>query len=533
MGIQRKTKFGFPPSAAAPSTATIRMVPLTQGVRGDVPWTDNPPGSAASMVNYLPVHGALIPRSRLSSMNTIRASGGTIQGLGILALGSGAGYEIYHSSVTLHGLLNSNGSISRASFVSAFGMGTPPASDAFTWQYAQGYSAGLDLNVLVAAPGSGSTLQVVYRTSGGGGPPQYSFITGAPNAACVGALDNYIIAFRVRPGATSAFYNTRVQWCARGEHMSGWTKEGSGFEDLLSMRGVGSAVKGMTDGRVILFSDLETWQGQTAPYPAQFQFAPLDTGTGCPVPGTIAETEHGLLFVGSDNNLRLLPTGGGPSRVVAPSLHRVLRNEIRTHGTPGIGNFSWAMWDRYSKLYYLFITTVPAATAGKPVRGFAVNPETGEWGYLEFDNYPTSGVAAGKTGSNYVSNEGLFFGNSSGTIYSYSSLLATDSGSTVTSTWQSAPLASELPANYMQVTQVDCDYRATSRATVTLKISQDGGSSYGYTAPPLSLRSAPVTGRATSQPYAGSAYPMLELTSTDTGFELHRLDVSLLIGGQR
>jgi hypothetical protein len=527
MGIQRKTKFGFPPPTTAPSSTTVRLVPLTQGVRGDVPWTDSPPGSAISMTNFLPVHGALIPRSRLSSLNTIRASGVTIEGLALLSPNNAGSHEVWYSSATVHGLLTSNGSISRASFVSAFGLGTPQTNDAITWQYAQAYSASLDAAVLVAAGGvSTSTLQVLYKTSGG--VPQYSYITGAPIAACVGSHDNYVIAFRTRPGPTSQYYNTRVQWCARGEAMSGWTKEGSGFEDLLSMRGVGTAVKGMSDNRLILFTDLETWYGDTATYPQQFQFYPLEQ-IGCPVPGTIAETEHGILFVGSDNNLRILPNGGGASRIVAPSLHRVLRNDLRTQGFPGIGNQSWAVWDRYSKLYYLFFTFSTVLER----RGVVVNPETGEWGYIDAGQSLTAGVAVGKTIPNNVPGEGLVFGNSTGTIYSYNSLIATDSGSTVTATWRSAPIASELPGNYKQLRRVDCDYRATSRATVTLKISQDGGGSYGHTAMPLSLLSAPVTGRASSDVYAGSAFPCIELSSTDTGYELHRLDVTLDIGGQR
>ena len=508
MGIRRKSMFGFPPTPAAPSTATVRMVPLTQGIRGDVPWTDNPPGSAQSMTNFLPIHGALTPRSRLSSLNTIRASGVTIQGMATLSPPSGVATDVWYSSATLHGLITSNGSISRASFVSAFGLGTAPTTDAVSWQYAHAYSASLDASVLIAAPAtSGTTLQVLYKTAGGA--PQYSLVTGAPIAACVGAFDNYVLAFRTRPGPTSNFYNTRVQWCARGDAMSGWTKEGSGFEDLLAMRGVGTAIKGTSDGRVILFSDLETWYGITAAYPQQFQFQPLDTGIGCPVPGTIAETDYGLMFVGSDNNLRLLPNGGGASQVVAPSLHRVLRNDLRTQAFPNSGNLSWAVWDRYTKLYYLFITTTPVFV---PTRAFVVNPETGEWGYLDFATYPTAGVAQGKTNVSLAPGEGLVFGNSTGTVYSYNSLLATDSGSTVTSTWRSAPLATELPGNYKQLTRVDCDYRATSRATVTLKISQDGGNSYGHTAMPLSLVSAPVAGRASSDVYAGGAFPCIELT---------------------
>jgi hypothetical protein len=531
VGIQRKTKFGFPPSAAAPSTTTVRMVPLTQGVRGDVPWTDLPPGSAISMTNLLPIDGCLIPRSRLSSLNTIQVSGQTIIGMALLPSNGILGHEIWYSSKTHHGVLNSTGSFSRASLTSAFGLGgIPTAQD--SWQYAEAFAASIDANVLIAAGGSWTTLLALYRI-GGNGAPAYSFVTAAPIAACVGSHDNYVIAMNIRPSVAGAVYNTRVQWCARGEPLSGWTKEGSGFEDLLAMRGTGSAVKGLSDGRVVLFSDLEIWYGVTAPYPAQFQFQPLDSGVGCPAPGTIAETEHGLVFVGTDLNLRVLPTGGGASRVVAPSLHRLLRNNLKTTGLAGFNNLSWAVWDTNTKIYYLFIQQVGSITID-PTFAVAVNIDTGEWGFVDFAPFPTAAVAQTKSRvGNFASSEGLMFGNSRGTFYSYSSTLGTDSGSTVTATWRSAPVASELPANYKQLKRVDCDYRATSRATVTLKISQDGGGSYGHTAMPLSLLSAPVTGRASSDVYAGSAFPCIELSSTDTGYELHRLDVTLDIGGQR
>jgi hypothetical protein len=532
LGLTRKTKFGFPPSPAAPSTATQRLVPLTQGIRPDLPWTDQPPGSATSAVNFLPTsEGALIPRSRLSSINTIRPPNGA--GLSGMAELHSATFvtapTIWFSTQTGHGIINSNGSLSLASFVSSFGLGIAGLPTQGKYQYAPAFSGGLNDNMLLAVGQSSlNTVLALYRTSVAG-PPVFSYLTGAPKCSAIGAFDSYIVAFNTSGG------RTRAQWCARGEPLSGWTKEGSGFEDLLAMRGSGTAVKGTADGRMILFSEAETWYAYTVKYPQQFDFQPLEKNVGCPFPNTIAEVDEGLLFLGSDLQLRLLPSGGGVSRIVSTPVQSLLRRQELSATNPQ----HWGLYDPYTKLYHLFVDRTVVANA--PFTGMVLNTQTGAWAFSDYDPFgagalpinPACGVAIALDRTVFTLNEGLFLGNSSGTIYSTNSLLANDSGVTTTATWRSTPLASELPANYKQVTQVDCDYRATSNATVTLKISQDGGSSYGYTAPPLSLRSAPVTGRATSQPYAGSAYPMLELSSTNTGFELHRLDVSLLLGGQR
>jgi hypothetical protein len=320
-----------------------------------------------------------------------------------------------------------------------------------------------------------------------------------------------------------------VQWSQRG-NASNWTGEGSGFEDLLQMRGMGMAVRGASDGRLILWSDNEIWYGVGATYPAQFQFAPLETTVGCPFPETIADTDYGFVFLGSDLHLRLLPKGGGPSQVIAPSLAPFLRDGVYLEATI---EKTWGVYDPRGRHYLLYIhrSNVAAMTA------IALHLDSGEWGFLDYPGLGASAPRCGTTVSRgfarYIGNEGLMFGTSTGTVCSTNSKLATELGSVVTGTWRSAPIGAELPGNYKQIVQADCDYKATSRATVTLKVSQDGGNSYGYTAMPLSLLSAPVTGRATSHLYAGGGFPCIELTSTDTGFELHRLDVTINTGGQR
>jgi hypothetical protein len=392
------------------------------------------------------------------------------------------------------------------------------------WQYAQVFLPEVGTagnNGLVAAGSSADTLLVLYRDAAASAKPLYSYLTSAPRARSVAISDNYIIAFNVLAGSITA--TTRVQWCARGSP-SNWTGEGSGFEDLLDMRGDGKAVVALNDKRIALFTEHEIWVGHQAPYPAQWVFSPLETAIGCAAPQTIVDTELGVFFLGTDTSLRLLPRAGGQSVVVSASVAKELRRNLSAS--------AWGIYDPRLRLYHLFHSPL-----GASVRGLVVNVDTGEWAYEDLGpvsaDSPQCGLAINGSPM-FTLNEGLYFGNSVGTVFSSNSLLAQDTpGSVVTSTWRSPPLASDIPGNYKQLTQVDCDYRATSRATVTLKVSQDGGNSYGYTAIPLSLTSAPTTGRATSQLYAGGGFPAIELTSTDTGYELHRLDVTMNLGGRR
>jgi hypothetical protein len=523
MGLTRKSTFGFPNPSIPGSVHTTRLVPLTQGVRLDQPWPLLPPGSAQSMTNFLPLDGALVPRSRLSSLNTLRTIGGTpaIVGIAELPKTSAAAPEVWISGASFHARLNSNGSISLASFTSAFGLGVAGIPEASYWEYAPVYLAAISNNGLVAAAAgpSGNTLQVLYSVSG---VYRYSYLTSAPKADHVTTFDNYVIAFNIGEGGTNNKFDTRVQWSVRG-NPSNWTSEGSGFEDLLQMKGFGTAIRVMPDGRFVLFSNEQIWYGVGATYPAQFQFNVLDPSVGCHAGRTIQDTDEGLLFLGSDNALRLLPRGGGASRVVVPSIQPVLR---RRHNDISQVLNSWAVYDPLTKLYHLFLNG-----SGGP--NFVVNTHTGEWGFSEYPGHFVNAGAAIGLRSNFGRNEGLFLTNSTGTVFSTNSLLATDSGSAVTMTWHSTPLGSDLAGNHKQVTKVCLDYRSTSTGTLTQKISQDGGNTYQSVGETVVLNRAPVSGRAEKDVFIGGAFPAIELTSTSTGFELHRLDVSMNIAGRK
>jgi hypothetical protein len=532
MALSRRALFGFPPPQPPSSVHTVRLVPLTQGVNQDTAWPLQVPGSATSMVNFLPLDGTLVPRSRLSSLNTIRAPGGSfgaISGLYEMHSATFASAPItWYSTATGHGLVSSDGSLSFGSFVSAAGLGIGSGLLSRThWQYATAFGENINDNIVVAAGlGSGpsvDTLLVLYR-EGGNGAPMYSYLTGAPKAYAVGAFDSYILAWGIEDAVN------RIQWCVRGSP-SNWTGEGSGFEDLLAMRGVATRVVPMANGRVVLMTNRETWYGVTATYPAQFYFHPLDPNVGCPFPLTVQYAEEGVLFLGSDHALRLLPYGGGKPEIVVPGLAPLLRRLYL--GTTNEN--AHAIYDPSTKLYYLFVQRNSTVGAEDDVVGLVINTRTGEWGRYT----PGSGIGNLSVGlaqsqdraSTGNISEGILV-VSLATIYSFNSLLGTDSGQAVTSTWQSTPIAADLAGGWKQLTEINVDYRATSASTLTIRVAADGNT-YESTGRSLSLASAPVAGRAQSQVYAGGPFPVIEITSSSTGYALHRMDVGMNIGGRR
>lgn len=531
MALTRISKFGFPPKDALPSVNTVRLVPLSTGMKTDSAWPLQAPGSAASMSNFLPLDGVLIPRSRLSSLNTIASIGSITLGM-TPQWGVNSGGILWLSGRTRHGEMNSIGSISQASFVSSFGLGVAKllAPDTiYRWDYATTYYSPKDENIIIAAQApSADTLFCLYHTAASGnGVPLYSYLTSAPKALAVAAYDSYVMAFNITaPTFTAA---TRVQWCVRG-NPSNWTGEGSGFEDLTDMKGDGLRIVGTDDNRVLLFSSREIWYGVSATYPAQFQFFPFDRTVGCLAARTLIQTDAGILFLGSDRAVHLIPRGGGITQIISATM----RDALASIGLQLQDQSHFATYDPIRKLYYLFIDFGFYTSV---YFGFVLNIVTGEWGRIEYHPVASSvpncgtayyaGPASGVVGT-------LYYGNSGATIYSENSSLGMDYGdSLVTCTWRSPVIAADLPGTYKQLQNVNIDYRATSKSTVTLKISQDGGNNYEATGKAVSLTSAPYSGRASVDVYSGGAFPTIELTSTSTGFELHRIDVTLGLGGQR
>lgn len=547
MAIPRRSDYGFPPQTPPPSATTVRMVPLTQGMTERFPVTNLPPGSSTSLLNFIPYNGMLAPRSRWSSIATMLRLGtpgidGYILGMTEVHHG-GSGNDLIWvvgngSSTTdnLFTMYPSDGSLSQASFVSTNGMGTKP-NWSFSYPdpvgfatYASVFDDTIYDDILIIAPpfalGSGQSLLAAGLTITGNGPI-YSYLTGAPKAAFVTSFDNYVVAWNTTEGSLN--YSRRARWCDRGDP-GNWTPGGSstaGFEDLLSMSGDGTAIT-VLDNRLILFSQKEIWIGQPSTYPSQFQFYPLDTSVGCPsrCAKTVAVTELGVVFLGSDLNLRLIPRGGGLSLILNPDIGTFLREQTNIFTTSFV---PWSLYDGNRRLYYLY----PIKTESAYGPGLVVNLNTGEWGQVADTLGRTTGCF---TRTEELQGERLFSATTNGKLYSMESRKAGDmvtstSSLPVTSIFQSIPIGQDLPEGRRQLTQLELTYKATSPSAGSMKVSGDFGNTFPASGSTVTLSSVPRGGIVKVDAMADGPAPVVEWSSTQTGYELHRLSATFNLRG--
>lgn len=539
MTIQRLTPFGFPLRGRPQQSATtVRMVPLTQGMSANRPFTNEPPGSASSLMNYLPMNGTLTPRSRLSSIGTLPRAGQVfgmteMQHTGSVPLNR---LWIVASGSTLTDNLAvipvAGGTISQASFVSSNGVGTKPdwtlaTSRPSFAQYPSVFDTSiLDDILLIGLPrpiGSATTILAAGITAAG--VPTYSYLTEAPQAKYVIAFDNYVVAWNVTEGTTPQ--QRRVQWSSRGDpgiwdptNLAG----NAGFEDLLSMKGIGTGVA-VLDSRLILFSSQEIWLGVPSAYPSQFQFVPLDTTVGLPngFSGTLLNTELGLVFLGSDRNLRLLPRGGGLSVIINPSIGVFLRDRSL------LIDGAWGWYDEDRRLYHLM------PVIGGAFSGLILNLNTGEWGQ-EYTQLTTSAGCYAPSAGAFA--EKLFAGDVQGRLYSTNSLIRNDTRTatsqfTVTSQFRSESVGLDLPDGQRQVLRTNWAYRATSAASGIVGLSGDYGNTFpSASSAVVNLSIASYGQNLQVDRMVDGPAPVVEFTSDTTGYELHRVSVTMALRGR-
>src|SRR6185312_750483 len=197
--------------------------------------------------------------------------------------------------------------------------------------------------------------------------------TSAPRAKFVADYDNFVLAFNVRDvGSSQSKYAQRVQWSDRGAPLT-WAFGGSslaGFEDLLDAKGQGTRIMRMDD-RVILFFEDEIWQGVRAVGNSSFAFSPYDRTIGTPYSWTVALTPLGLMFLGRDLMVYLLPKGGGPATPIGYPVRRQLQNRLDTPQK------AWAVYDpdtRHYRLYYPII-----GGTGLPQEVLCINLGENSW----------------------------------------------------------------------------------------------------------------------------------------------------------
>lgn len=439
----------------------------------------------------------------------------------------------------------SNTSWSVLSYVSAFGVDDPPTgTDTDYWDFNQIYQIDRDENIAVGVNGS---YQSVYCWESQ--TTVFSSLTGAPRATTIAAFDNFLLAANIRSGGSD--YVQRIQWSDRGS-ASSWTNGLAGFEDLLQMRGDITRLLPL-ENRIIVLGENEVWQGYRSDFPTLFVFQPVDTAVGCPYPWTAAVTPRGIIFLGRDYHVYLLPKEGGVPVSIGQRLHRSIR-KIIDHPER-----AWAAWDHSGDVYQLNYAV--KGGSGRPQRAVWLDVDSGTWAPQSYD--PVGGSlsltrgfeiqlsssattwgalqAAGITWASInatwadlagASEErAILAGSSSGTLYYFNSAATSDNGTPVRSYWQSSSLAGDTPSTTKTMTRLYVDYQADSSSSLSVSISQNQGGSFERNRQ-IALPTASGVSQARADVYVPARYPTFQVESEGFRYRLYRFFVEMRYGGR-
>ena len=543
----RQSLFGTP-LAYPRSQGTVLIVEPSAGFNVSQPETDLPLGQTPESVNYLMRDGAIEPRSRLSTVNiTPRPMATTVTG-GMEAVSSlGTVYPIISGTTTM--AWYSQGSWSRLSYVGSF---VPNGTATDYFDFTQIYHPRTDEMLAVAACQSYQTL-LCWSV---GTTPVFSTLSQAPRARFITSFDNFLLGFNIRDvGSAQSRYVQRVQWSDRG-NPENWTTVISGFEDLLAAKGEGTRIMDM-DNRVILFFEGEIWVGYRTSGAASFAFEPLDRTMGTRFSWTVAKTPLGLIFLGNDYMVYLLPKEGGSAQPIGKATQRRIRDTI------DVPEYSHAVYDEQSNLYRLFYPV--RGGTGLPTAELVFNLTEGTYapqtyanatgtrsltrGFPAYLQNATAGITwddiatAGWTWDNIPYtwdqmqststrvNKTVFLGSSDGTMYHLSSAYSTDDGTPVEARWRSGALGGDSPEHLKHVNQVKVDGISNPGSTVTIRVSRDQGTTFDSgqsVAMPVSSNQTQVTAWVNTV----ARYPTVELTTEDIGSRFYRLWVPMRPGGQ-
>lgn len=551
------TKFGVPfPPPRQDSLDSILIVEPTLGLDVSHPSVNAQPGATPFSENFIIRDGALEPRPMIARSAAAPQPVDRIMGGTEIISSIGTRYPFVSGTTRPAALVS--GAWSVLSYVSAYGINAQPAGgNADYYDIAQIYDA--TANDMMAVFGNGS-YQTLYCWQSG--TTVFSSLTGAPKAKYVAAFNDYLVAFNTQEGPQSLVQ--RVRWNDRGSNSS-WTGGLSGFYDLLDMRGSGTRIL-TQEGRMILFSEYETWQGVSAAFPFIFDFQPLDRSVGCPYPWTATATPAGIVFLGKDYNVYLISKWGGPARAVGDSIQKYLRDNIDKQST------AWGTYDNTYHQYQLYFTTKGNATK-LPQQALYLNLGAvqysplitqvgqGAWALQTFDKTNQSlgltrgfeavvtssatswgGLAAASvlwsglnmswdqlTGSSEARQ--TYVGSSNGTVYTLSSTATSDLTLPTQCIWRSSALFGFKPNVQKTMDRIRMDYQADSTSTLTLAPSRNQGASFdpGFT---ISLAANSAMSEAVAHFYAAARYPMFQISSDGERYRIFRFWLKVRAGGR-
>lgn len=533
--MAQRTRHGYRPRYPQPPQSRVQVQDMTRGFDASRPPQNLSPGWTPEGRNFEYAGGFIRPRSNLSAYG----------GANNVADAVLFGMETFDIHGNHQGLTASSGTVSymtsaaaqwsAMSWIAATGMSTQTPSAALRtgWQGAVAYDLAIDKNLVVLTDAR-TMPKFFHATDSATTFSDFTWVNSLfSRARSVAAHDARLVWFNV--ASSTSTFPQRVLWSDRG-NAKGYTigTDTSGFEDLLEMGGQGVRVVSERDG-IVLFTTDEIWRGRTRTDIYAFDFYRVTNKTGCQAARTIAQTPHGIAFLGSDHELYLLrgddlvPLGnrpddatGGGSRV-----QEYLRANLRNgHLAWGVYNSAYRRYELYTSmagsgvyprwcLYYSFDNASihwqvfeHGLTAGFEYHDVAaanrltwdeVGSYWDEYG-LTWDS-PSLGVPATR----------VVVGSSAGTHMAYDSTATNDAGQTMEARWRSHGVE-QYGLDLLTLNECRLNYAADSAYSIGVLALDDNGGAVSHQTFPVSAASngvalLPVTVTAQS--------PSIEFRVTD------------------
>ena len=366
------------------------------------------------------------------------------------------------------------------------------------------YHPVLDQNVLVW----------VYGGNASNGPNQKAFVwegsstrtfstlTNSPGGARnVAAFDNRLF-FGAAADSLASQYPQRVTWSERG-NPEVYTEPTGGFEDLLDARGSIQKLWPMDD-RILVFFENEIWQGLKTGFPFDFTFVPFDRGVGTIAPMSVADTPQGVVFVGPDLQVYLIPNGSTPVPI-GQNIQGLLRDELVNPGR--ISGVYCEAWNAY---VFTYDNAPQASTNDK--KAFAISLDHGKPDVSPI-HFLANVHRLGTWASDYSTR--VLAIDSRGTVSELRPSQTSELRQTLTSRFVTA-IDNSNPLTKQFVRELRFESRQLSASSFTVRLSTDLGNTYGaelgIALPALSNATVGGSAQTVVNPGLSAVYPTIELS---------------------
>lgn len=510
--------YGRPLDLPPPATRTNNPLPLVDGYNARTAPPNLPAGALPSSQNFVLRDGGLEPRwgmSLIGGSGSTNASSALLNtdvgiGLGEYSTTTGARFPFAMSAGTFIYL---NGSWISGSYATQ--PVNMPLSGGNTnyFDTAVVYHPTLDENGLVF-------VNSVNSAFWWDGPSRRTFstLTNAPIASTVAPFDARLVFANIGTGTSNL--PQRIIWSDRALPET-YAAPGGGQADLLDASGRIQRLITQTD-RILVFFDFEIWAGFKADYPFGLQFYPLDRTVGTPAPWSIVQTPKGLMFLGSDFNLYLIPPGGTPQQI-GVSVWPALRDAIT------LPELSVGVYDPRTFEYFLYYCA--AGGSGRPqacIRFHTIDgtftPDVHVHGICRVataqlsSSATTFGGLVGSFAAQGATSYGQYAGvtgnrvalaiTSNGTVAQFASGASNDLGSAIDCR-ALTHLGNPNPTERLFLKDVWLDYMAISASSVTINFSPNFGQQFTASIG-LALPASQPSGQTIANVAFSAVYPSIQ-----------------------